>query len=150
MTTPLSVFTVLPALPPADAFALQTRPARWTSGALPVIYSAEHAAAALLEYRAHLQSTPVEELLLAQAWLPEGDVPALTLPAHLPWRERPYRADVQALGDDWLAQGKTLAARVPSALCAEEFNVLINPQHALFARIRFDPVRPFRLDQRLG
>lgn len=135
---------------PSQTLAPTTRPARWSSGATPVLYVCEHAAAALLEYRAHLQSSPTEDLQLLQLRLPETKVDELALAADLPWRERPYREQVQALGDAWLARGDSLVARVPSALIPHEYNLLINPQHPLFAQITFAPSEAFRLDQRLG
>ncbi len=148
-THSLVVYSVTPDEPSAEAFSISRKPARWTSGQWPVIYTSEHAAAALLEYRAHLQSTPGHCLRISQALLPELDIHEIQPDEELAWRERPYRAEVQALGDAWLQGGHTLAARVPSALCHGESNLLINPSHAAFARIRYLPSIRFQLDQRL-
>nr|WP_295379722.1 RES family NAD+ phosphorylase [Pseudoxanthomonas sp.] len=131
-------------------FPASERPGRWTSGQQPVIYAARAAAAAMLEYRAHLESTPVNELKLIEARLPADSLHVIEVGEDLPWRERPYRGEVQALGDAWLATGNTLLAQVPSALCPCEHNLLINPRHPLFARIRYLAAHRFRMDQRLG
>ncbi|MGX5731540.1 RES family NAD+ phosphorylase [Pseudoxanthomonas beigongshangi] len=131
-------------------FPATERPARWTSGRLPVIYATRAAAAAMLEHRAHLESTPVNELKLIEARLPAGSMHVIDVGDDLPWRERPYRAEVQALGDAWLATGNTLVAQVPSALCPCEHNLLINPRHPLFPQIRYLAAHRFRMDQRLA
>ena len=150
MSPALTAYSVTAGPAPTQTLALTVRPARWTSGATPVIYASEHAAAALLEYRAHLQSSPTEDLKLLQLQLPDAAVHEFELGPDLPWRERPYREDVQALGDAWLARGNTLVARVPSSLIPHEYNLLINPQHPLFAQVQYAPTVAFRLDQRLG
>lgn len=150
MSPALTAFSVTAGPAPNQTVALTVRPARWTSGARPVLYASEHAAGALLEYRAHLQSSPTEDLKLVQLLLPECEVDEFELGEHLPWRERPYREDVQTLGDTWLARSHTLVARVPSSLIPHEYNLLINPEHPLFAQVQYAPSLPFRLDQRLG
>lgn len=97
----------------------------------------------------HLQGPPGRILKLAQAFLPAGDLHVIETGQDLPWRERPYRAEVQALGDAWLSRGNTLAARVPGALCPHEFNILLNPRHPGFGELRYGAVVEFPLDQRL-
>jgi RES domain-containing protein len=134
----------------AEAFTASDRPGRWTSGRLPVIYAARSAAAAMLEHRAHLESTPINDLKLIEARFPVDSLHVIEVGEDLPWRERPYRPEVQALGDAWLAAGNTLLAQVPSALCPCEHNLLINPRHPLFARARYLPAHHFRMDQRLA
>ncbi len=131
-------------------FSATRRPGRWTSGRLPVIYATRAAAAAMLEHRAHLESTPVNQLKLIEARLPAGSLHVIEVGEDLQWRERPYRPEVQALGDAWLATGNTLLAQVPSALCPCEHNLLINPAHPLFPEIRYLAAHRFRMDQRLA
>lgn len=131
-------------------FSASDRPGRWTSGRLPVIYASRAAATAMLEHRAHLESTPVNELKLIEAELPADSLHVIEVGDALQWRERPYRPEVQALGDAWLATGNTLLAQVPSALCPREHNLLINPHHPLFSEIRYRAALRFRMDQRLA
>ena len=147
MSSTQTVYAVAPALAPTQLFAFETRPARWTSGRLPVIYAAEHAAAALTEFRAHAESSPIESLKMGQAQLPDGPMHAFELAEDFPWRERPYRDEVQALGDAWLERGDTLTAHMPSVLCPHEYNVLINPRHPSFGLIRYAQSAGFRMDQ---
>jgi len=42
-----------------------------------------------------------------------------------------------------------LAAQVPSVIIPAEFNVLLNPNHSSYDKIRWSEPRPFRFDPRL-
>ena len=70
-----------------------------------------------------------------------------TLPRN--WRSYPAPAALQQRGDDWLAAGSTPALQVPSAVIPEEFNLILNPQHAGARKIRLVSTRDFRYDSRL-
>ncbi len=65
------------------------------------------------------------------------------------WQELPYRHEVQQVGAAWLESGRSLALRVPSALCNGESNVLLNPGHEGFAGLQLQELRPTRVDPRL-
>ena len=65
------------------------------------------------------------------------------------WQERPYRSEVQQVGDAWASAHQSLAAQVPSALCEETCNVLINPEHVDAPLIQGVQVTPVRIDDRL-
>ena len=65
------------------------------------------------------------------------------------WRDYPYRGDVQQVGDAWSRSHQSLAAQVPSALCDESCNVVINPEHVDAPLIQGLHVSPIRIDPRL-
>ena len=67
----------------------------------------------------------------------------------MPTCELPYRPDVQQIGAAWIRSGRSLALRVPSAICPEESSILLNPQHAGFAGLQLGALRPFSIDERL-
>lgn len=75
------------------------------------------------------------------------DLDVATLPAG--WSESPSPPGVQAIGDAWLASGASAALRVPSAII-EGHNLLLNPAHPDFARVRPLEARPLRVDPRLA
>ncbi len=125
---------------------------RWHTRGRRVIYCAGTPAAALLEILVHLE-IEVEDLPRRYHLL-KLDVPdtlaveRITL-EELPknWIERP---DVtRALGDAWLAAGRTPLLNVPSALAPETSNVLINPMHREAARIKISQVSEHAIDPRL-
>jgi RES domain-containing protein len=52
-------------------------------------------------------------------------------------------------GDAWLEKAETAVLRVPSVVFDVERNVLINPAHADFRKIKVVGTEPVRWDQRL-
>ena len=121
---------------------------RWTSPGVPAVYASLSPAGAVLEFLVHLDGEKPVDLVLVKAALPEDClVVAVSLPLH--WREFPYRADVRAFGDRWISSRRSLALQVPSALCDEVNNLLLNPDHPDARRIRIVSVDAFTLDPRL-
>lgn len=121
---------------------------RWTSADTPAVYAAMSPATALLEYLAHCEGTPPETVHLAKAQLPVDRISVVqSYPST--WRERPYRNDVQQVGDAWSTSHQSLAAQVPSALCEETSNVIINPAHVDAPLLQGVQVTPIHIDDRL-
>lgn len=132
-----------------QAFAEQQQPARWTSGRLPCVYASCRAAAALLEFLAHLEGSPPQALCCAKQRIAAALVEDLdALPND--WNRLPYRESVQQVGDAWLASRRSLALRVPSALAPATFNLLLNPSHPAFDASAVESIEVFRLDHRLA
>lgn len=122
---------------------------RWTSAGVDVVYAADSPATALLEWLAHLEEDPPTRICLAEGRVRSSFKHAQTaLPST--WQDAPYRSEVQAIGDAWVASGESLALQVPSALCPASFNFLINPGHGDAASIRACGVQVFSLDPRLS
>ncbi len=65
------------------------------------------------------------------------------------WDARPYTGASQAVGDAWLAEGRSLALRVPSVVVASEWNVLVNPQHPAFGEVEVSAPVAAPFDPRL-
>jgi RES domain-containing protein len=133
----------------ADApFAPSDRGGRWTPSGTACVYASLSPAGALLEFLAHLQGPPPPKLLLAVAEAPAGTtLSECNQPST--WCELPYRSEVQQVGAGWLASGRSLALRVPSAVCAGESNVLLNPSHPGYAALQLRELRPVAIDPRL-
>jgi RES domain-containing protein len=121
---------------------------RWTSPRTQGVYASLTPSMAMLEYLVHLEGETPQELLLATASLPiESVLAQLELPSD--WKERPYRDSVRQIGDRWSKEKKSLALRVPSAVCENDCNLLLNPEHPDFAKLRVDQLTPMKLDPRL-
>jgi RES domain-containing protein len=56
---------------------------------------------------------------------------------------------LRRFGDEWIQTGAAVALLVPSAAVRGEWNVLINPIHADFPRLRFGHPQPFKFDARM-
>lgn len=147
---PLRVYRVVASDHASEPFAPIDEGGRWTPPGRPCVYVSLSPACALLEYLAHRRDDSGDDkpLLLAVATAPAG---ATLAECNEPstWRELPYRPEVQQVGADWLASGRSLALRVPSAVCDGESNLLLNPSHAGFGALQLQELRPLQLDPRL-
>lgn len=129
-------------------FATSSGAGRWTSASTEAVYASTTPAAALLEFLVHADGTPAESAWLAKAQIPRDRITVLhAYPST--WRERPYRDDVRHVGDAWASSHQSLAAQVPSALCEETHNVLLNPAHVDAPLLQGVHVVPIRIDERL-
>lgn len=118
---------------------------RWHRKGRRVVYTAEHAALALLEALVHFDERRRD---LAPGYqLLELDGP--DLPAE-EWRGAVPDTDAsRAWGDQWLASGRSLYARVPAVVAPHSHNWLINPAHEAAAGLRLVSAERWTWDARL-
>ncbi len=107
---------------------------RWNSAGVAVIYTSSTISLAILEWRAHLTQWPAPPSVIIEI---EFDASLVWSPAKLPatWQRWPYPKTNAALGDNWVHSGRSAVLKLPSAVVPTEFNFLLNPAHADFARI---------------
>lgn len=121
---------------------------RWTSPGLPAVYASLTPAGAVLEFLAHIDGEKPVDLVLVTARTPGRNiVRATSLPGQ--WRETPYRDDVRQYGDAWLSARSSLALSVPSVLCEQSRNLIVNPEHENISQLLVESADAFTLDQRL-
>jgi RES domain-containing protein len=67
----------------------------------------------------------------------EGAVETIAL-EKLPsnWRQQPPPESTRRLGSEWITRGVMLALRVPSVLVPEACDLILNPAHPGFSKIR--------------
>ena len=125
---------------------------RWNSPGHPVVYLSESRALCALELLVHLTTpeTRAKPFALIEVIVPEKSIECLHACA-LPhgWQDSPPTRESQDIGDLWLAEGKTLALRVPSAIIPEESNLLLNVAHPEFSEVRMCESKRFSFDARL-
>jgi RES domain-containing protein len=109
-----------------------------TSRPLAVLETLVHSTRGYYPIDAVLVSVDIPDEMVA-------DVPALPKD----WNQLPYSVGSRLIGDDWVEQGSSLAMLVPSAVLPAERNILINPAHVLFARIRIGEPETHAFDRRL-
>ena len=122
---------------------------RWNPPGVAVVYTSAAYEGTLLEALAHAEigSMPADHVA-SRIVLPENvTVHTFDETAHPDWRRWRRSHDV---GREWVDSGRTLAMVVPS-LAARPWgrNVVLNPAHADFARVRVAEVVDVRWDPRL-
>lgn len=125
--------------------------ARWHSVGRRIVYLAESPAGAMIEVLVHLE---LEEDELPRAYtLLRIEAPdniatqTISVPAGEAWKANHSLS--RRLGDEWLSQGPTALARVPSAILPNTSNYLLNPLHADAERIRIVKAARAVFDPRL-
>jgi RES domain-containing protein len=124
---------------------------RWHSKGVPVVYTSENLALAVLE--TFVNSDPAMRRLnfcWAQASFDESLVQAVDyrdLPKR--WQTYPAPLSLRKIGDDWFRQASSAVLKVPSAIVVLEYNYLLNPFHPDFKKIIIGPPTPFLFDPRL-
>lgn len=119
---------------------------RFNSPGHAAVYASSSLALAELEILVNL---PTDRLLGSyiafQIQIPEAEIESRS-PEDLPagWRSDPAPRPVKDIGDRWLASGRGLALKVPSAVVPRESNYLLRPKgHPGFDRLNiegpFDP-----------
>lgn len=125
--------------------------ARWHLAGRPIVYLAESAAGALLEVLVHLDleegELPGSYNLMRVAVPVDLEVEVLSPPEGDFWKRD--QAVTQAVGNEWLAAGRSPLARVPSAIMPSTWNYLLNPSHADAGRIEIIEVTAAEFDFRL-
>lgn len=56
---------------------------------------------------------------------------------------------LRRFGDDWIRRSETAGLLVPSAAIRGEWNVLVNPAHSDFSKIKFGTQERFEFDARM-
>jgi RES domain-containing protein len=124
---------------------------RWHSVGVRMVYTAGSVSLAVLEILVNLENTDVlPAYSLCAVNFDDGLVTTLDrsrLPSN--WRDSPSPPELLAIGDAWIASGKSAVLEVPSAVVESESNYLINPAHPDFAALVIESPRPFSLDPRL-
>lgn len=103
----------------------------------------------MLEYIVHVDPHLLPlDLVSVKAIVPEPILPKRVDASSLPsnWRAYPAPEALADIGDAWQNSRESLLLSVPSAVIPEENNVLVNPDHPDFARLRVDAVKPFAFD----
>jgi RES domain-containing protein len=125
-------------------------PGRWHNAGRPILYAAETPAGALLEILAHLdlEELPDDYQLIEIVGSEKASIETVE-EASLPDNWRDDLATTRKIGDEWLASGRSLLLRVPSALAPLTSNWLINPRHEDVATTSVARTMRFPLDERL-
>ena len=125
---------------------------RWNSPGVAALYCADSLALAALEVFVHLQPNArhvrhvairlrVPDRFGIREWAPH-DLPA-------GWKTLQGDPECHAQGDRWLRSARELALLVPSVVVPSERDVILNPSHPGWKRVRVEAIEAFTFDARL-
>ena len=138
---------------PLDPQGAKLYGGRWNSKGVAAVYASDSIALAALEKLVHLHRNDVmNHFVLCEMTLKDDAIMTLAEDA-LPedWRDDPPPSSTMAIGDEWLASGESLALAVPSTVVPQQFNLIINPNHPGFGKLKKSlTVEPFVFDCRLA
>ena len=125
---------------------------RWNLRGTAVVYTSSSLALAALELFVHLGKAQTSiDLVCFQISIPAGVrvevLPQRRLPAD--WRVQPVPATTQAIGSRWVSTCASAVLQVPSVLIPSEFNLVLNPAHPDFSKLRITGPKPFGFDDRM-
>lgn len=124
---------------------------RWNSHGVRVVYASTSLALAAVETFVNLEpNLRPNDLVSIEGEIPDYvETERLDLQALPPnWHETRDES-LRHFGDQWIRAGQTVALLVPSAAIRGEQNVLLNPAHGDFLKIRFQDPQPFEFDVRM-
>jgi RES domain-containing protein len=125
--------------------------ARWNYNGSLVIYTAQSRSLACLENLVHRSGEGNNALF---------KVMLIQIPDNLPleeieensmkkdWQKIENSSYCQSIGSNWLARQKTAILKIPSVIIKNEFNFILNPNHADFRKIKLIGAEDFIFDCR--
>ncbi len=123
---------------------------RWNSRGVRVVYASTSLALAAVETFVNLEpNLQPKDLVSIEGEIPEEiEVRRIEL-NYLPgnWHETRDES-LRRFGDEWISAGGSVALLVPSTAIRGEWNVLLNPAHPDFSRIKFKDAKPFEFNVR--
>ena len=124
---------------------------RWNSKAIRMVYTSTSLALAAVETFVNLEpKLRPDDLVSIEAILPDSiraerlDVKRLASN----WYQLRDES-LRVFGDEWIRSANSTALYVPSAAIRGEWNVLLNPAHPDFAKLKFQRPKHFEFDLRM-
>jgi len=125
---------------------------RWNKTGDAMLYCSEHLSLCVLEVLVHMDYQYfTDEYYFIEAEISEKDIFFLKeiKKINANWRNNPPVSQTQDYGSQWLEKSEKLALAVPSAVLPFEYNILVNPRHSRFTKIKFSKEKLLNLDARM-
>lgn len=137
---------------PLSGKGAATKGARWNSAGVELIYAASNRSLAMVEVAVHLTLATIPgDYVMATINLPDDISIQKLTEADLPtdWNSFPHPVSTQAVGDKFIADNKFCVLQIPSAVTKGDYNLLINPFHPDFSKIKITKIEKFPFDKRI-
>ncbi len=125
---------------------------RWNHRGIVVVYTSETLSLAVIELFVHLDIIEAKfPLVYFPVEIPDVVKIEEINPDNLPrsWQEEPPPDETKDLGTLWVNKAGTAVLKVPSVVIPGEFNLLLNPAHPDFKKIKIGHPLKFSLDRRM-
>ena len=126
--------------------------ARWNSIGVELIYTASNRSLAMAEVAVHFSlATLPGDYMMITIFIPDNILIQKLNIADLPtnWNTFPHPSTTQIIGDQFIAYNKFCILQIPSAVTQGDYNLLINPNHPDFKRIKIIAIDNFPFDKRI-
>jgi len=126
--------------------------ARWNPIGIELIYTAQNRSLAMAEVAVHFSlATVPDDYVMLTIDIPEDLEVTQMTEADLPqnWKEFPHPVATQKIGYDFVLENKYVALIIPSVVTKGDFNVLMNPNHKDFPKIKIIEIENFPFDKRI-
>ncbi|MCC6516573.1 MAG: RES domain-containing protein [Chitinophagales bacterium] len=125
---------------------------RWNSKGMELIYTAENRSLAMAEVAVHFSlATMPSSYNMLSIFIPDNltikEIKTIELPDD--WNTFPHAKSTQNIGDNFILENKFVTLKVPSVVTKGDFNILINPHHKDFKKIKIKSSEPFLFDRRI-
>jgi RES domain-containing protein len=124
---------------------------RWNSQGVKVVYTSSSLALAAVETFVHLEpNLRPDDLVSIEAEIPDDVANERLDLKSLPRKWHELRDEsLRAFGDRWIIANQTVALHVPSAAIHGEWNILLNPEHSDFRKLKIEKAKSFDFDLRM-
>lgn len=126
--------------------------ARWNSIGVELIYLASNRSLAMAEVAVHFTlATIPSDYVMQTIYIPDNISIKKLNESALPkdWNTFPHPASTQSIGDKFVLAGKYCVMQIPSAVTQGDYNILINPNHTDFSKIKIISTSKFPFDKRI-
>ena len=126
--------------------------ARWNSVGVELIYTAVNRSLAMAEVAVHFSlATLPGDYVMISIFVPDDISLQKFQVADLPtdWNTFPHPSSTQLIGDKFVIENKYCVLQIPSAVTQGDYNLLINPKHPDFKRIKIISTEKFPFDKRI-
>ena len=122
---------------------------RWNPVGIPMLYTSQYISLALLEVLARMSRYTIpDSYSLISLEIPEESMAKLNISK----LKKEWAKDLlytQGIGEDFIKENQFCCLQVPSAIVSQEHNLLLNPGHREFKRIKLIHTELLNIDKRL-